>query len=76
MTDNTENLVLEHLRAIRTTQDFHSQELQDIKQRITSLESHVALLHGDFSNQSRRMDRIEQREERIERHLELHDNTT
>lgn len=38
---------------------------------MTSLGQQVALVHGDFANQSSRMDRMEQRLDRIERRLEL-----
>ena len=65
------NLVLEHLRAIRDDLGIVKRDTKEIKQRISNLESHVALLHGDFSNQSHRMDRLEERVERIERRLEL-----
>jgi hypothetical protein len=43
----------------------------DLSHRVSSLEAQVALLHGDFANQSLRIDRIEGRLDRIERRLEL-----
>lgn len=46
-------------------------DMRDLKVRMTSVEEHIASLHGDFANQSRRLDRIDLRLERIERRLEL-----
>jgi hypothetical protein len=82
MTENAENLVLEHLRAIRATQDYHSQKLQDIKLRLSSIErsqarSHAdyAELYGDHARQQATIDRLNDRLGRVERRLELQDKT-
>jgi len=48
-------------------------DMRDVKSRLTSLEVSVSLLHGDFASQSRRIDRVEQRLERIENRLGLGD---
>jgi hypothetical protein len=40
---------------------------------MTSLEVSVANLHGDFAGQSSRIDRVENRLERIEQRLDLRD---
>jgi predicted nucleic acid-binding Zn-ribbon protein len=61
---STENLVLEHLRAIRATQDRHSQDLLEIKGRLGILEQQYASI-------SRRVDHIDQRLDRVERRLDL-----
>ena len=45
--------------------------MRDVKSRLTSLEVSVSLLHGDFASQSGRIDRVEQRLERIENRLDL-----
>jgi chromosome segregation ATPase len=71
MTDDATNLVLEHLRHIRDAVDGLREDMQDVKRRLTSLESQVATLHGDFAGQSVRIDRIEHRLARIDRRLEL-----
>ena len=39
MTDNVENLVLEHLRALRAGQDRIELKLSELSSRITSLET-------------------------------------
>ncbi len=68
-----ENLVLEHLRAIRTTQDEHSKRFDRIEHRLLSLEQQVAGLRSDFVFQQHEHVELEQRIERIERRLELSD---
>ncbi len=75
MTENVENLVLEHLRCLRNElKDFKGEamaELSLIKQRLTSLEGQVASLHGDMALIHGRIDRLDVRVERMERRLEL-----
>ncbi len=67
----TENLILEHLRAIRASQDRHGEDLQDIKHRMTSLESKVAILAGDMANLTHRLDLVDTRGQRIGHRLDL-----
>jgi len=43
----------------------------DLSRRVSSFEAQVALLHGDFANQSMRIDRIELRLDRMERRLDI-----
>ena len=66
MTNSTDNLVLEHLRAIRGTLDRHTQDLHEIKGRI-------GLLEEQYAGLSRRVDRIDERVGRIETRLDLQD---
>lgn len=61
---SAENLVLENLRAIRSTLDRHSDELREIKGRIGILEQQYASL-------STRIDRMDDRLARIEKRLDL-----
>ena len=42
MTENVENLIIEHLRAIRGTLEVHGQRLTNIEQRLTSIEQQIA----------------------------------
>ena len=49
------------------------QDVLEVKQGLTNLRVEVAHLHGDFAAHSLRMDRFEQRLERIERRLDLAD---
>jgi predicted nuclease with TOPRIM domain len=62
----TDNIVLEHLRAIRGVLDRHSDDLREIKGRLGILEAQYASL-------SNRIDRIDDRLARVEKRLELLD---
>jgi len=81
MTENVENLILEHLRAIRTDISGIKDDAREIKQRLTSLEAVAGLrrdnanLYGDMADQHARYDRLAERVDRIERRLDLRDNT-
>ena len=61
---DADNVVLEHLRAIRATQDRHTEMLLELKTRVGFLEEQYASI-------SRRVDRIDDRMDRIERRLGL-----
>jgi predicted nuclease with TOPRIM domain len=69
----TDNLILEHLRAIRGTLDRHSDELREIKERIGILETGVGNLGAQYASLSTRLDRLDDRVARIERRLDLQD---
>ena len=71
MTADIDSLILEHLRPIRGRVDQLGEDMTIVKQRLTSLESQVAGLHGDNAILQRRMDGFETRMERIERRLDL-----
>jgi archaellum component FlaC len=61
-----DNIILEHLRAIRETLDNHTQDFLEVKQRLGFLENQYASI-------SNRLDRLDERVSRIERRLELQD---
>jgi hypothetical protein len=68
MSEQTENLILEHLRAIRAGQDRLDLEIKEVKARLTSLESLVAggrrdtvLQQEDIYRQQATIDRITER---------------
>lgn len=78
MTDNVENLVLEHLRAIRTDIARMERKQDETITRLGRLELAVAGLRRDVAHtdegaaeQSVRLDRLAERIDRIERRLEL-----
>ena len=81
MTDNVENLVLEHLRALRSGQDRIESELRDLKERVSAVETGlngvrrdlVALAEADARLQVT-IDRLGDRVDRIEKRLELREN--
>jgi predicted nucleic acid-binding Zn-ribbon protein len=58
-----DSLILEHLRAIRATQDRQSEDLREIKECLGVLESQYASL-------SNRLDRLDERVSRIEKRLD------
>jgi hypothetical protein len=74
MTGETENLILEHLRLLRSGQEELLSEVSEIKKRLTTIDGSLALvrtdiaqLHTMYAGLNRRMDRVE----RIERRLDL-----
>lgn len=66
-----DSLVLTYLRRIDAKVDRLTDDVQDLKHRMTSLVGQVANLHHGFANQSARIDRIELRLDRIERRLDM-----
>jgi hypothetical protein len=80
MTDNVENLILEHLRALRAGQDRIEQEQREVQARLTSLEPAVLgtkreVLHTQEERARRQLsiDGIKERLLRVERRLDLAD---
>ena len=69
----TENLVLEHPRAIRATVERTERELGDVRRRVGSIEQHLANLQSDVANLHLRLDLQGERLDRIERRLEIAD---
>jgi predicted nucleic acid-binding Zn-ribbon protein len=63
---DTDNLILEHLRAIRGNVERLVEDMREVKGRLGILESQYASL-------SNRLDRMDERVARIEKRLELHD---
>ncbi len=66
MTSEVENLVLEHLRALRRDDSEARLDLKDVKSWLTAIEMQVATMNG-------RMDRFDERMARVEVRLELTD---
>lgn len=73
MTENIENLILEHLRHIRGRIDKFSDDMDDLKLWVGSLEEHVSLLHTDLAIVHKQLDQQGKRLERVERRLEMVD---
>jgi hypothetical protein len=73
MTEETTNLVLEHLRHISATLDVMHTEMRDFLAGPGLPEHSVASLHVLKASQNVEIDRIKERLERIERRLELTD---
>jgi hypothetical protein len=73
MTEETTNLVLEHLRHIRGVVEDTRAEMKHFIMRMGLAERNVVTLHVSDASQSEELDRLEQRLDRIERRLELTD---
>ena len=73
MTEDTTNIVLEHLRHIRRAVDELRLDVSDLKLRMTAVEGTLGNIQTQLAGQSARMDRMDERIGRIERRLELAD---
>jgi hypothetical protein len=78
MTENVENLLLEHMKRFQAGQDRSERKLEELIGRAGRLEIAVAGLRGDFAQSevniaamSVRLDQLSDRFDRIERPLEL-----
>jgi predicted nuclease with TOPRIM domain len=73
MTAEPENLILEHLRAIRSTLSEHGERLVQIEVHLSSMGQQLgALITAVYSGKSD-LDELRRRVERIERRLDLAD---
>ena len=73
MTDNTENLILEHLRAIRSTLSDHGERLNRIELRSATIEQTLGSLYALSGSDRETLTALTRRVERVERRLELRD---
>jgi predicted nucleic acid-binding Zn-ribbon protein len=64
MSDERADLILEHLRAIRS-------DISDLKTSMVEFKEWLGFLEAQYASISRRVDRIDSRLERIERRLDL-----
>lgn len=71
--DVTNELLLEHLKAIQATLARHDREFREIKERLGILETQVAGLGSQYASLSNRLDHVALRIERIETRLGLVD---
>ncbi|MCL4714189.1 MAG: hypothetical protein KJZ75_04735 [Hyphomonadaceae bacterium] len=71
MTEDVQNLVLEHLKHIRARVDVIALDLVDVKSRVSALEELQGQLFVMLGTMSKRMDRFEERLGRIEKRLDL-----
>jgi hypothetical protein len=73
MTEETSNLVLEHLRHIRGAVDDIRAEMKHFIMRMGLAERNIVSLHVSDATQNVELDRIKERLDRVERRLELSD---
>ena len=69
----TDNLILEHLRVMRASQDRNENKLDMLIVRVSSLEGQMAAIHVDLAGVNSRLDHLGVRMERIEHRLDLAD---
>lgn len=76
--ENVDNLILEHLKALRNEVRDMRRDLGGLTLRVGSLEQHVAgarndimMVHGDLAIMHQRDDTIDDRLLRIEQRLEV-----
>jgi hypothetical protein len=74
MSEETTNLVLEHLRHIRSRVDGLTDDMGQVILRRGSMERHIAGLHISGISQNAALDRLKSRLNRVERRLELSDS--
>jgi hypothetical protein len=73
MTDEANNIVLEHLRHIRRAVDRIELDLTDVKSRVSSLEQVQGQILALLGTMNQRMDRFDERLGRVERRFDLVD---
>ena len=73
MTGNVENLILERLRRIDDRLSNIEGDMKDIKLRMTIVEEHIGNFLLSISGLGSRIDRSDERLQRIERRLDLSD---
>jgi len=71
MTDDTTNLVLEHLRAIRSTLADHGERLGRVELRLSAIEQTLGSLYALSGSDRETLQSAIRRIERIEQRLEL-----
>jgi len=78
MSENIENLILEHLRHIRGRVDQIADDMNDLKMRMSSVEQGMVLVKRDLAvgdetdaRQQVSLDKLLERIQRIEKRLEL-----
>ncbi len=73
MTQEMENIVLEHLRHIRAKVDEIVAELRRTNARVNLLELGHGTISMSQADQNTEIDRLKVRLDRVERRLDLHD---
>jgi predicted nucleic acid-binding Zn-ribbon protein len=73
LADEPDNLVLQCLRRLDQKLDRVTDDVGELKIRMTSMEERLAGVEMSVAGVQRRIDRVEQRLDRIERRLELVD---
>jgi hypothetical protein len=73
MAEDANNLVLDHLRHIRSKVDLIDDRVGRVELRLSTIEGHLASVLVGEAGQNSEIDKINRRLERIEKRLELAD---
>lgn len=73
MADEPDNIVLEHLRAIRGDLGQIKTSLNSLTRRVDTMQSELALMHRKMADFAMEMSQITDRLDHIERRLDLAD---
>lgn len=76
MTNDVENFVLEHLRAIRGTLSDHGDRLNRIELRLSAIEQTLGSLYALSGSDRATVNALTRRVERIEQRLQLSEHPT
>lgn len=71
MSNETESLVLEHLRAMRSSLQRLELDVADIKTRVSATERHLGEQQLQLAAINTRLDHLDERVSRIEKRLDL-----
>lgn len=71
MTEEISNLILEHLRAIRSDIAQLGERIDRVEMRLSTIEHHMSGFLASSARQQEDIDSLRRRIERIERRLEL-----
>ena len=74
MTDNTENLVLEMLRLIRSDMTKMQQDIRELRNQGVSNKLHYAAIVSDIAHHDESMAHLHHRMDRIEKRFEFRDS--
>jgi len=73
MSDDIDNLILEHLRAMRGDITSIKEGQREVRAELGSVRGYLAAMHSDIASSAVRSDTLETRIERIENRLDLRD---
>jgi hypothetical protein len=71
MAEEMDNILLEHLRRIRASQERTELDIAELKSRVSSLEQVTGQILNLLGTMNQRMDRLDERMARIERRFDL-----
>ena len=73
MTEVTNELIYEVLKSVQAQVALLRDDMDNVKARLTSIDTRLGLVHTDMAHQSERSDRLEFRISRVETRLNLTD---